>query len=100
MAEGSDPTAAAPAIQSAGAPHVAAAAQPQLSGTANSLGLPPWAFGLLSIVGVVAGGGGAGFFGGSQAAKDIEALEKKVDKLDEKMDALREAIIRAHPEIP
>jgi len=54
----------------------------------------------LSILGVTAGGSGAGFLGGSQAAKDIEALEAKVDKLDEKMDALREAIIRAHPEIP
>ena len=67
---------------------------------ANSLGLPPWAIGALSILGVTAGGSGAGFLGGSQAAKDIEALEAKVDKLDEKMDALREAIIRAHPEIP
>ena len=66
----------------------------------NSMGLPPWALGFLTIVGVAAGGGGAGFLGGSQAAKDIEALEEKVDKLDEKMDALREAIIRAHPEVP
>jgi outer membrane murein-binding lipoprotein Lpp len=64
------------------------------------MGLPPWAFGLLTIIGVAAGGSGAGFLGGTQAAKDIEALEEKVDKLDEKMDALREAIIRAHPETP
>ena len=41
-----------------------------------------------------------GFLGGTQAAKDIETLEGKVDKLAEKMVELREAIIRAHPETP
>ncbi len=48
------------------------------------------------LLGVPLSGGAGSMFGASQAAEDLAALERKVDKLDEKLDALHLAIVAVH----
>jgi hypothetical protein len=62
--------------------------------------MPPWLIGVLTIIGAVGGGSVAGYGGGSQATRDIAALEQKVDKLNEQIHELTIGFVRAHPNVP
>jgi len=58
--------------------------------------MPPWVLGLLSLTGVVLGGGAAGYGGGAQASKDIADIEVKMDQLVKQINDLEKSIIRYH----
>ena len=59
-----------------------------------------WVYLAGMLLGVPLVGGGGAYVGNSQAAKDVAALEEKVDALDDKIDALLLGFVRAHPNVP
>lgn len=80
----------------ASGPHAHPQPQPVAFPVAGPMGMPPWLLGLLSLIGIVIGGGAAGYGGGTQASKDIAKLETKVDTLVHQINELEKSIIRYH----
>lgn len=66
----------------------------------DNMVMPQWIYVIALLLGIPLAGGGGSLIGASRSAEDLKSLEVKVDKLDEKLDKLREAIIRAHPDMP
>lgn len=61
---------------------------------------PQWLYLAALLLGVPVVGGGGAYLGNTQAARDIAALEGKVDALDGKIDKLLLGFVRAHPTVP
>ena len=59
-----------------------------------------WVYLASLLLGVPLVGGGGAYVGNTQAAKDVAALEEKVDALDDKIDRLLIGFVRAHPSVP
>ncbi len=62
--------------------------------------VPQWAYVAALLLGVPLAGGGGSLLGAQGAAEDLSRLERKVDALDEKIDQLQLAIVRAHASDP
>lgn len=62
--------------------------------------IPPWVYVIALLLGAPLAGGGSAMLVGGGSSPDLERLERKVDALDEKLDALEIAIVRAHANDP
>ena len=62
--------------------------------------IPSWVYLLALLLGVPLAGGSSALLGAQSSTEDLRRLEEKVDALDDKLDALQLAIVRAHAKDP